>query len=134
MSWASSSDLLNKQLRLLLETQGREVADMVKNKLPAGTGFALFVFDFGDKGNLAWYVSNAERPDVTKTIIEWAEKNGIDATARSARAWNAFAEKFDAIAVKAEGKPESYNEALNDVATALEHTLREVPPHGRGGA
>lgn len=65
---------LRKQLRLLLETQGRQVADMIRDKLPAGTGFALYVFDFGEGGHLAWYVSNANRKDVAKSVVEWAEK------------------------------------------------------------
>lgn len=36
-------------------------------------GFALFVFDFGERGNLA-YCSNAEREDMIKTVEEWLAK------------------------------------------------------------
>ncbi len=51
----------------------RRVADAAKTALPPGVGFALFVFDYGEKGNLA-YVSTASRADMVKAIREWLEK------------------------------------------------------------
>ena len=61
------------QVRLVLEGEMRNVAQAIGANLPAGTGFALFVFDFGEKGNLA-YASSAARPDVVKLLREWIEK------------------------------------------------------------
>jgi hypothetical protein len=56
----------------------RRVADAARSALPPGVGFALFVFDFGEKGNLA-YVSTAARADMLKAIREWLEKAEADA-------------------------------------------------------
>jgi hypothetical protein len=41
--------------------------------LPPGIGVALFLFDFGDTGGLA-YVSNAQRDDMVRVIEEWLAK------------------------------------------------------------
>lgn len=38
--------------------------------LPAGLGFALFLFDFGPNGRIA-YASSAERADMVRTVKEW---------------------------------------------------------------
>lgn len=38
-------------------------------------GFALLVFDFGGKGNLAW-ISNAKREDMLKALQEFMDKQG----------------------------------------------------------
>lgn len=56
--------------RLALERRTVEIARKVKADLPPGTGFTLFLFNFGEGGNLA-YVSTGEREDVVKAIREW---------------------------------------------------------------
>lgn len=58
------------QVRLVLEKQTREIANVVKERLPAGVGFALFLFDYGAEGNTA-YVSTAKRDDMIRLIEEW---------------------------------------------------------------
>ncbi len=61
---------VEKQVRLVLEGQCREIADKLKAMCPAGTGFALFLMDYGSKGNLA-YVATVDRADMIKTVQEW---------------------------------------------------------------
>ena len=68
-----SETLVQKQVRLVLEMQCREIADLLKEKVPAGVGFTLFLFDFGQKGNTA-YVSMGQRDDSVKLIREWLAK------------------------------------------------------------
>lgn len=48
----------------------RAIADQIKERLPAGKGFALFMFDFGEGGSMT-YLSNANRDDMVKAIQEW---------------------------------------------------------------
>jgi hypothetical protein len=51
----------------------------LKRSLPAGVGFAVLVFDIGEKGNLA-YVSSAERRSMLEAMREFiakAEREGI---------------------------------------------------------
>lgn len=59
--------------RLILESQARELGKVLAGECPAGVGFALLIFDFGETGNLA-YVSNGERADVVKAIEELLER------------------------------------------------------------
>jgi hypothetical protein len=64
--------------RTELEKQARDVAKAIdealnENRHRGRVGFALFVFDFGEKGNLA-YVSNAQRADMIAAVKEWLEK------------------------------------------------------------
>lgn len=62
------------QVRLILEKECRRLADIIAKELPPGQqGFALFLFDFGLPGNLA-YVSNGQREDMIKTVREWLER------------------------------------------------------------
>lgn len=51
----------------------REIADEIKTKLPPGYGFGLFIFEFGEQGNMFW-ISNAQRPDMIKALREWIAK------------------------------------------------------------
>lgn len=51
----------------------RKVTDRIKRELPPHTGMALFVFDLGGGGNIA-YASTAEREGMIKGIREWLEK------------------------------------------------------------
>lgn len=64
---------VDKQVRLVLEKQTREIANVVKERVPAGVGFALFLFDFGADGNIG-YVSTAQRDDMIRLIEEWLTK------------------------------------------------------------
>ena len=59
-----------KQVRLVLERKCREIANGLAAQCPAGVGFALFLFDFGDGGNLA-YVSNGSRETMIQAVEEW---------------------------------------------------------------
>ena len=67
-----------KQVRLVLERQCRELADMLKAKVPAGVGFILFLADHGEKGNLA-YVATVERESAIETIYEWLDHQDANA-------------------------------------------------------
>lgn len=51
----------------------RGIGDVLKAQTPKGMGFAFFLFDFGEKGGL-YYVSNAQREDMIKTMEEWIAK------------------------------------------------------------
>lgn len=64
---------VQQQVRLVLEQQCRELATLLKERVPAGVGFALFIFDYGEKGNLA-YVATAQRDDMRRAILEWLER------------------------------------------------------------
>jgi hypothetical protein len=65
----SLGTIIQKQVRLLLESQARRLAE----GCPAGVGFALMIFDFGEGGNMA-YVSNAERADMIRALEELLQK------------------------------------------------------------
>ena len=61
------------QLRLMIERRCREMADKIAPSLLPGTGFALFMFDFGhpgEPGSLA-YVSSGDRADIVRAMKEW---------------------------------------------------------------
>ena len=51
----------------------RKIIAENKEFVPPGTGFALFLFDFGAHGNLA-YASNGRREDMIRTMREWLSK------------------------------------------------------------
>ncbi len=55
-----------------LEKTCRGYADAFQDVVPEGVGFAIFLFDFGEKGNTA-YVSTADRKDMLKLLKEWIE-------------------------------------------------------------
>ncbi len=57
----------------------RTIGAELKRSLPPGVGFAVLVFDIGEKGNLA-YVSNAERTSMLASMREFianAERDAI---------------------------------------------------------
>lgn len=60
--------------RKALEAACRELAGMLEPRLKGmfgqRVGFALLVFDFGSKGNMA-YLSNAERDGMISLVKEW---------------------------------------------------------------
>ncbi len=58
-----------------LEQSARRLAQAIDEALnekrqQGRVGFALFLFDFGEGGNLS-YVSNAQRADMVKNVEEW---------------------------------------------------------------
>ena len=53
-----------------LEADSRRLAEILGKELPEGVGFQLFVFGFGEEGNLA-YISNAQREDCILAVREW---------------------------------------------------------------
>jgi hypothetical protein len=67
--------IIDKQVRLLHESQTAFVARRLSAMLPPGQGFILLTFDFGQQGNLA-YVSNAHRDDTIRALREWLARQG----------------------------------------------------------
>jgi hypothetical protein len=51
----------------------RELGVLLDKQMPKGVGFMLMVFDFGQKGNLA-YISNGVREDVVRVLQEFIAK------------------------------------------------------------
>lgn len=54
----------------------QDIAKDIKSKLPDGMGFALLAYDFGDEtdGRRLMYISNSNREDVCKAMLEFIEK------------------------------------------------------------
>lgn len=53
----------------------KDIAKDIKAKLPDGMGFALLAFEFGDAdGRKMMYISNADREDITKSMVEFINK------------------------------------------------------------
>lgn len=58
------------------ERKLREIGNMLKDVMPSGMGFALFIFDYGDeddKGSV-FYLSSADRGDMVKMLREFIAK------------------------------------------------------------
>lgn len=53
----------------------RDLMTQIAKRLPPLMGFAIFVFDFGPGGRLA-YGSNAQRADMIAATKEWLRKQG----------------------------------------------------------
>lgn len=54
----------------------QEIARDISNKLPEKMGFALLTYEFGDDDNRRMlYVSNSNREDVLKAMLEFVDKN-----------------------------------------------------------
>jgi len=53
-----------------LEHEARNVMGYLIHVFGKRIGITLFVFEFGDRGNLA-YISNATREDMVATVKEW---------------------------------------------------------------
>lgn len=52
------------------------IAKEIKEKLPEKMGFALLAYEFGDKEDRKMlYVSNSNREDVIKSMLEFCDKN-----------------------------------------------------------
>lgn len=62
------------------ETEASEmlnsIAKDIKEKLPEGMGFALLAYEFGDaEDRRMLYISNSNREDVIKSMLEFCDKN-----------------------------------------------------------
>jgi hypothetical protein len=55
--------------RQALENHARVIADELRAKMLPGVGFCLIMFDFGERGNLA-YMSTGDRRDTIATLRE----------------------------------------------------------------
>lgn len=62
--------LTRQQLEKRTATLLADIVPYLKAEMPEGIGFALFMFDFGEKGNIA-YASSAKREDMIKGVREW---------------------------------------------------------------
>ena len=52
------------------------IAKEIKERLPEDMGFALLAYEFGDAENRRMmYVSNSNREDVIKSMLEFCDKN-----------------------------------------------------------
>lgn len=52
------------------------IAKEIKERLPENMGFALLTYEFGDAENRRMmYVSNSNREDVIKSMLEFCNKN-----------------------------------------------------------
>lgn len=52
------------------------IAKEIKEKLPESMGFALLTYEFGDAENRRMmYISNSNREDVLKAMLEFVNKN-----------------------------------------------------------
>jgi hypothetical protein len=65
--------MIEKQVRLVLEQQCRDVGGVIARECPAGVGFALVMFDFGDCGSMA-YVSNGQRDYMVRALRELLQR------------------------------------------------------------
>lgn len=65
--------------RAILERLARELIGYATHKLGQSIGVAIFVFEFGPTGNLA-YISNADRDGMIKAVKEWLARveSGLD--------------------------------------------------------
>ena len=54
----------------------QDIAKEISQKLPEGMGFALLTYEFGEVDNKKMlYVSNSNREDVLKAMLEFVNKN-----------------------------------------------------------
>jgi hypothetical protein len=54
----------------------QSIAKDIKEKLPENMGFALLAYEFGEAENKRMlYVSNSNREDVMKAMVEFLDKN-----------------------------------------------------------
>jgi hypothetical protein len=59
----------------VMKAKLQEIGGQIGDQLGPGKGFALFLFDFGEGGNL-FYISNGTRDDVLTTLSEWIQIEG----------------------------------------------------------
>lgn len=54
----------------------QSIARDIKEKLPEGMGFALLTYEFGEgEDKRMMYISNSNREDVIKSMLEFCDKN-----------------------------------------------------------
>lgn len=115
--------ITQKQVRLMLERQCREYADLLKSKVPAGVGFVLFLADYGDPTtsehhNLA-YVSTCERGSVHKMLWEFLDHDDAN---HPQEGWQMAAvllmEVASAIGFEGEPEPEALLARCRELAKA----------------
>ena len=54
----------------------QDIAKEISQKLPEGMGFALLTYEFGEVDNKKMlYVSNSNREDVLKAMLEFVNEN-----------------------------------------------------------
>lgn len=54
----------------------QSIAKDIKEKLPEGMGFALLTYEFGEgEDKRMMYISNSNREDVIKAMLEFVDKN-----------------------------------------------------------
>lgn len=57
------------------------IAKEIKERLPENMGFALLTYEFGEGDNRRMmYISNSNREDVIKSMLEFCDKNLNDPT------------------------------------------------------
>ena len=71
-------------LRPEVAKEMKHIGMAIANELPDGFGFALFVFDFNEKGHIS-YMSNAQRPDMLRALKEFIGNAEADARIAGAR-------------------------------------------------
>ena len=58
----------------------QDIAKEIKERLPKKMGFALLAYEFGDiDDRKMMYISNSNREDVLKAMLEFVDKNLNDA-------------------------------------------------------
>lgn len=62
-------EIENAQIEGILNDMGRSIG----SGLPAGWGFNLLIFSFGEKGSM-FYISNAQRADMLEAMREFIAK------------------------------------------------------------
>ena len=59
----------------------QSIAKEIKERLPENMGFALLAYEFGEaEDKRMLYVSNSNREDVMRAMVEFLEKNVNDPT------------------------------------------------------
>lgn len=51
----------------------RVLGGAIKETIPPGMGFTLFLFEYGSGGNM-FYASSAKREDMVRSLVEFVEK------------------------------------------------------------
>jgi hypothetical protein len=116
--------IVQKQVRLVLERQCRELAELLASKVPAGVGFVLFLADHGPKGNTA-YVSSVTRDSAHALVHEWLDRQDAN---HPQEGWEAAAQYVAAVArvtgFEGEVDPGAVLEHCEKLAAAEVHVLK----------
>lgn len=64
-------EIQNPEIQQLL----RELGEKIGAEIPAGWGFALLIFEFSP-GEQMFYISNAQRQDMTAAMLEFVKRHG----------------------------------------------------------